>query len=102
MMQLRQMSALSILLLAMFTGACAKDSLPPEPQVIRLPPVEVLRYVYPTVPGDSLMCLQAPIVPETLETDNQATAWGVMTFDAWEDCAAKLSWLRDLVATWPK
>lgn len=74
----------------------------PEPQIIRLPPEVRTEYVYPSVPADALACLLEPMVPATVNTDTELAAWAESVRNAGEDCRAKLGWVRDLVATWPK
>ncbi len=74
--------------------------------MIRLPPVETVRDVFPVIPSDMLNCLNEVIVPEELTRegarDSQSTAYGEAQRLAGADCRSKLGQVRALVATWPR
>lgn len=86
---------------AFLAVSCAAND-PPQPQVIQLPPVERVVNIFPAIPSDALACLGEPLVPDIVETDTQLAAWTESVSNAGADCRAKLGWLRDLVATWPR
>ena len=89
-------------LLALISIACASNSAPVPPQVIQLPPVEVVRNVYPPISTDALVCLGEPLVPDSVETDAGLAIWAEDTRTAGADCRARLDWIRAYVATWPR
>ncbi len=70
--------------------------------MIRLPPEIRTVNVFPAIPSDALMCLGEPSVPDSVQTDAELAAWTEAVRLAAEDCRAKLGWLHDLVATWPR
>lgn len=79
--------------------------MPPVPPA-RLPPEVRTEYIFPRIPSDALMCLGEVVVPEAITIeggeDAQAAVYSDEQAAAGADCRAKLGWLRDLVATWPK
>ena len=97
-----KMWRLSVLPCVIFLTACAANSDPPPSSPIRLPAETRTEYVYQSVPQEALACLAEPPVPAAVDTDAQLAAWAQALRDAGADCRAKLNWLRDLVATWPK
>src|SRR5262245_2902654 len=105
-MRHKPMSALWTLVAAISLPGCAANSSPPPPEVIRLPPIETIRNIFPVIPSDMLNCLDESIVPEELTKegarDNQAAAFGEANRIAGADCRAKLGQVRALVATWPR
>jgi len=56
---------------------------------------------FPAIPPDALACLSEPDLP-MIETDAQLAVWAEEVRRAGQDCRARIGWLRNLVATWPK
>jgi hypothetical protein len=75
---------------------------PPDPVIIRLPPVTVEKLTYPTVPADQLVCAREPIVPENIETDVALALWAQAVREAGAECRSRVDYLKSYIEMWPK
>ncbi len=71
--------------------------------MLRPPAEEVRVLVYPDIDPETLICSDAPDVPVAVLGVTQDTDTPIQeTWLAYADCKAKLTKVRDLVATWHK
>lgn len=79
--------------------ACASNSKPKDPVILRPPPEIVEKLVYPTIDKEWLECSGKPLIG-VVKQDTDIPYQDLE--DAWADCSLKLGKVHDLVATWPK
>jgi hypothetical protein len=90
-----------VLPLFVISTACATSNRHPDAKaaIVRLPPEIRTVYEYPTIPAETLICLQEPKVPDA-KTDIELALWAQAVREAGADCRAKLDAIRGLAATW--